>query len=232
MDGTMKPVGILLAIAGNVMVAIAFPRVFGNLDGGDGRDLLRYIPMLLIGFAFASLAFRYGGAWLAFCATFLAIGLGSLWSAFTTDDSFDRTFGLLFGGIFLFVALVNIAIRLVSGGVNRIVGMAKGAFALTPDMLKMAQGQLETLHAQGQLTDSQLAAAKTSLSGVAPTAPFAAIAHPEALGQLDALHAQGMITDDQLKMIKMWWGAQPAASPSPTPPADPAQGQPAPGTST
>lgn len=230
MDGTMKPVGILLAIVGNVMVAIAFPRTIGGFEGLDERALLRYIPMLVVGFAFASLAIRIGGARLAFYATFLSIGLGSLWTAFTTDDSFDRTFGFLFGGIFLLVTLLELAGRLLARGLRSALPIpTAGGPLLTPDMLTMAFGQLDTLHAQGQLTDSQLTAAKASLSGMTPTGPAVTISHPEALAQLDTLKAQGFITDDQLKMVKMWWGAQsPASPPSP----DSGQGRPAPGTPT
>jgi hypothetical protein len=230
MDGTMRPVGILLAIVGNVMVAIAFPVVVGGFESLDERALLRYIPMLVVGFAFASLAIRFGGARLAFYATFLSIGLGSLWSAFTSDDPFDRTFGFLFGGIFVAVTVLNLGGRLLVRSMGSVFPVASaGGGGLTPDMLTMALGQLETLHAQGQLTDAQLTAAKASLSGAAPTGQSVHISHPEALGQLDALHAQGFITDDQLKTVKLWWGTQPEASP-PSPAAG--QGQPAPGTPT
>lgn len=230
MDGTMKPVGILLAIVGNVMVAIAFPRTVGGFESLDEQALLRYIPMLIVGFAFASLAIRFGGAWLAFYATFLSIGLGSLWNASTTNDSFDRWFGILFGGIFAGVAILSAGAQLLTRRLRSVVPMfASGRPLLTPEMLKVALGQLDTLHAQGQLTDAQLTAAKASLSGTGPTGPAVMISHPEALAQLDTLKAQGLITENQLKMVKMWWGAESPATPA-TP--DAAQGGPAPDTPT
>jgi hypothetical protein len=212
MDGTMKPVGILLAIAGNIMVAIAFPAVFGSFEGGDGRDLARYVPMLIVGLGFAGLAIRIGGARLAFFALFLSIGLGSLWTAFTSDDAFDRSLGFIFGGIFVGVTLLSLLIRLLAGRLRSALPFGATGGGLSPDMLTLALGQLETLHAQGQLSDAQLSAAQSSLRGVPPSgSPSPAISHPEAIGQLDALHAQGLITDDQLKTVKMWWGVTPPA---------------------
>lgn len=219
----MRTLGIAMAIAGNVMVAIAFPAALGNVGEGDPRLLLRYIPMLLIGFGLASLAIRVAGAWLAFYAVFLSVGLGSLWSAFRANDISDRLFNLWMGVIFTSVALLYGAIQLAakafsSSRLGQAVSMLPmaAAWQLTPDMRATVLKRIDSLHADGTIDDAQLAQAKAALSGGAM--PGYAPPNAEAVAQLDALHAQGLVTTEQLNMIKSYWGGTtpPDGSPSPT----------------
>lgn len=207
----MRTLGILMAIAGNVMVAIAFPATLGNLAEGDPRLLLRYVPMLLIGMGLASLAIRVAGAWIAFYAIFLSVGLGSLWSGFTANDIGDRVFNLWMGAIFVSVAVLYGAVQLAmkaftSSRLGQAVSMlpTAAAWQLTPDMRANLLKKIESLHADGTIDDAQVAQAKAAFSG--GQIPGYAPPNAEAVAQLDALQAQGLITADQLKMIKSYWG--------------------------
>jgi hypothetical protein len=208
MSGNMRIAGIVLAVAGNIMVAIAFPAVF-DADATDGSGLLRYVLMLFVGLAFAGLAFRVAGLQVGFFGLFLAIALGFLWSGLTTDDDAQRLIGLLIGGIFLVVTLLLLAVRVWTRKLTKRFGGQISSFLgpdgrLTPEMQAMAQSQLEQLHGQGTINATQLAAMQASLqghlSGATITPP------PGALDQIMTLHGQGLITDEQLETIKHYWG--------------------------
>jgi hypothetical protein len=179
--------------------------------------------MLLIGFGLASLAIRIAGAWLAFYAVFLSVGLGSLWSAFTTNDIGDRLFNLWMGVIFTSVAVLYGAIQLgvkafTSSRLGQAVAMlpTAGVWQLTPEMRATVLKRIDSLHADGTIDDAQLAQAKAAFSG----GPMPGYAPPnaEAVAQLDTLHAEGLITTDQLNMIRSYWGGTtpPGGSPAPT----------------
>ena len=223
MNRTVTPVGIVLAVVGNAMAVIAFRGLLGN-DGGS--DISRYVLMMIVGSSFAVGAVFAGGGWLAFHAIFLAVGLGSIWSGIESNDPFDRSFGLLFGGAFAGVAIIAAAMQLAAGSFASVaqwsarrmmtrraggafsLGVASGSGVLGADTRAAALSQLEQLRAQGAITDDQLAAAQASLSGQLPTSPTPP---GEIVTQLTALHAQGLLTDQQFDAARAYFdGSAPA----------------------
>jgi hypothetical protein len=122
-----KPFGFALGLLGNVIIGIAMYRLLtavgctADLDtlGQCTDDIQGAVPLLPVGIVLSTFAVFAGGRGFAFLGTFLAIGIGALAASFNAHDDFIPSFGKLFGGGFIAVSLLLIALWLFGAGWGR-----------------------------------------------------------------------------------------------------------------
>jgi membrane protein implicated in regulation of membrane protease activity len=109
--GKTKPLGVLLGLAGNVMIAVSlFELIQTGSCGGDlppcPSESVPYFLLLPAGIVLSVVSVFLGGGAFAFGGTFLAVGLGSMAAAAFGDNDEVRGFGWAFGGGFVFFGVL------------------------------------------------------------------------------------------------------------------------------
>ena len=114
MTGKLRPVGMLLGLVGNALIAVALYHLIqtGSCGGQYANPCpasdTPYFLMLPAGIILSVIAAFVGGGAVAFMGTFLAVGIGSLAAGIWGDNEDAKTFALVFGGIFTGVALLMV----------------------------------------------------------------------------------------------------------------------------
>jgi hypothetical protein len=133
MGGRLKLWGVLIGLAGNVLVALALYHLLQTGScGGAGTppcpdEIVPWIAALPVGILVSILGIFVGGGAVSFAGLFLAVGLGAIAAAaFGTGKGEMATFGWWFGGMFLLFGLAP----LVIGAVLRPLAAAKQAKAM------------------------------------------------------------------------------------------------------
>ena len=133
MGGRLKLGGVLIGLAGNVLVALALYHLLQTGSCGGARapecpaEIVPWIAALPVGILVSILGIFMGGGALAFAGVFLAVGLGAIAAAaFGTGKGEMASFGWWFGGMFLLFGLAP----LVVGAILRPLAAARQAKAM------------------------------------------------------------------------------------------------------
>ncbi len=111
-----RPLGVVLGLAGNFLIAWALYHLLQIGSCGDvgqpacPSDAWPYFVGLPAGIMLSVLAGFLGGGIFAFAGTFLAVGLGSLAAGFFGDEDDVRSFAFVFGGIFTATAMLPLVV--------------------------------------------------------------------------------------------------------------------------
>jgi len=133
MGGKLKLRGVLIGLAGNVLVGLALYHLLQTGSCGGARapecpaEIVPWIAALPIGILVSILGIFMGGGAVSFAGIFLALGLGAIAAAaFGTGKGEMASFGWWFGGMFLLFGLAP----LVIGAILRPLAAAKQAKAM------------------------------------------------------------------------------------------------------
>jgi hypothetical protein len=108
----MRPLGLILGLAGNLLLGIAIYRLISAGSCGDfgqppcTESSIFFALALPVAIALSVLAAFLGGGIFSFAGSFLAVGLGAMASSAFNPGGETETFGWIFGGIFTLVGLL------------------------------------------------------------------------------------------------------------------------------
>lgn len=206
MTGSVRPLGLLLSLLGNVLFALGLGGLIGRINdlGADALNLTtllaagRPLAMVAVGYVLLRFAPRFGGGSLG--VQFAVIGVTSMLGAFHATDWTDRIVSLVIGGSFLAVSIFGlVAVALTYGWKHSLTH---------PSPVVLRRGAVaEPVNA------TNLAAALGAIANARTLAPAADPLTPaqraDVLARMKDLQDSGALTPEQVQAIQAWWDQPP-----------------------